>query len=108
VIAALLKKVAARGGARSYVGRLLAELERETITTPSTAGPSPVSLIEPLSERELEVLRLLTTPLSQPEIADRLTVSVNTIRTHARHIYAKLDVHSRMEAVERAEELGLL
>jgi len=107
-IAALLRKVARRGVATSYVSRLLAELESEATTIPSTAEPSPVTWIEPLSERELEVLRLLRTPLSQREIADRLTVSVNTVRTHARHIYEKLDVHSRLEAVERAEELGLL
>ncbi len=107
-IAGLLRKVAARGVATSYVSRLLAELGSEAATIPSTAEPSPATLIEPLSERELEVLRLLRTSLSQREIAERLIVSVNTIRTHTRHIYAKLDVHSRLEAVERAEELGLL
>jgi LuxR family maltose regulon positive regulatory protein len=107
-IAGLLRKVAARGVAAGYVSRLLAEMESKDQGTPPTAKPSPVSLIEPLSERELEVLQLLRTPLSQREIAGRLTVSVNTVRTHAKHIYAKLDVHSRLEAVERAEELGLL
>ena len=107
-IAALLRRVAGRGVATSYVRRLLDELGSEATAMPSTAGPSPATWIEPLSERELEVLRLLRTPLSQREIADRLTVSVNTVRTHAKHIYEKLDVHSRLEAVDRAEALGLL
>jgi LuxR family maltose regulon positive regulatory protein len=61
-----------------------------------------------LSERELQVLQLLATSLTQPEIASRLYVSINTIRTHVKHIYAKLGVHSRTAAVERAEELHLL
>jgi LuxR family maltose regulon positive regulatory protein len=65
-------------------------------------------LAEPLSEAELRVLRYLPTNLRAPEIAGELFVSVNTVRTHMRHIYAKLGVHQRAEAVERARELGLL
>ena len=65
-------------------------------------------LVEALSPRETEVLRLLTTHLSHAEMADELVVSVNTVRSHVKSIYSKLDVHSRMEAVERARELGLL
>jgi LuxR family maltose regulon positive regulatory protein len=65
-------------------------------------------MLDPLTERELEVLRLLRTSLSLPEIADRLVISANTVRSHAKHIYAKLDVHSRVDAVERAQDLGLL
>jgi len=64
--------------------------------------------VEPLSERELEVLRLLRSALPQREIAEELYISINTVRSHVKHIYAKLGVHSRLEAVERAEELGLL
>ena len=63
---------------------------------------------EGLSERELEVLRLLATELSGPEIARRLFVSVNTLRTHTKHIFTKLDVNTRRAAVRRAAELGLL
>jgi len=66
------------------------------------------SLIEPLSARELEVLRLLTTSLSSTEVAQELFVSVNTIRSHVKSIYRKLDVHRRMDAVRRAKELELL
>jgi LuxR family transcriptional regulator, maltose regulon positive regulatory protein len=65
-------------------------------------------LAEPLSESELRVLRYLPTNLQAPEIASELFVSVNTIRTHMRHLYAKLGVHRRTEAVARARELGLL
>jgi LuxR family maltose regulon positive regulatory protein len=73
-------------------------------------GPARVTeaLIEPLSERELEVLHNLNGPLSTPEIAEQLVVSANTIRTHIKSIYGKLDVHGRSGAVRRAHELGLL
>jgi LuxR family maltose regulon positive regulatory protein len=66
------------------------------------------TLREPLSQAEIRVLRYLPTSLSVPEIADQLYLSVNTIRTHMRHVYDKLDVHRRHEAVERARTLGLL
>jgi DNA-binding CsgD family transcriptional regulator len=66
------------------------------------------TLREPLSYSELRVLRYLPTTLSGPEIAAELTLSLNTIKTHMRHIYAKLDVHNRREAVERSRTLGLL
>ncbi|MBV8997690.1 MAG: response regulator transcription factor [Solirubrobacterales bacterium] len=65
-------------------------------------------LQEPLSESELRVLRYLPTNLRGPEIADELFVSPNTISVHLRHVYAKLGVHSRADAVNRARELGLL
>ena len=78
------------------------------------AGSSPVprgepaELIEDLSEAELRVLRYLPSNLKAPEIAAELCVSGNTVRTHLRHIYLKLDAHDRNTAVERARELGLL
>ena len=65
-------------------------------------------LIEPLSERELEVLRLLRTDLNGPEIARECMVSLSTVRTHTQNIYAKLGVNNRRAAVRRAEELDLL
>jgi LuxR family transcriptional regulator, maltose regulon positive regulatory protein len=64
-------------------------------------------LIEPLSERELEVLRLLRTDLTGPEIARELVVSLNTMRTHTKNIYSKLGVDNRRAAIRRAEELKL-
>ena len=69
---------------------------------------APASLRDALSEAELRVVRYLPSNLKAPEIAGELYVSANTVRTHLRHIYAKLDAHSRAEAVERARELGLL
>jgi LuxR family maltose regulon positive regulatory protein len=65
-------------------------------------------LIEPLSDRELEVLSLLTTHLSGPEIAAQLHISHNTFKTHTKNIYGKLEVQSRNQAVKNARELGLL
>ena len=65
-------------------------------------------LLEDLSEAELRVIRYLPSNLKAPEIASELFVSPNTVRTHLRHIYSKLEVHSRSEAVERVRELGLL
>jgi LuxR family maltose regulon positive regulatory protein len=81
----------------------------EAAVAPAT-GPSPTTqpLVDPLSERELEVLRLLHGDLDGPEIAGHLFVSVNTVRTHTKNIYAKLGVNSRRAAVRRATELGLL
>ena len=66
------------------------------------------SLPEPLTESEVRVLRLLATDLSKREIGNKLYVSVNTVKTHVKHLYAKLDVQTRRQAVERARALGLL
>jgi LuxR family transcriptional regulator, maltose regulon positive regulatory protein len=76
----------------------------------SSAAPpgEPPSLHEPLSQAETRVLRYLPTNLTVPEIAGQLYLSVNTIQTHMRHVYAKLSAHRRHEAVERARVLGLL
>jgi LuxR family transcriptional regulator, maltose regulon positive regulatory protein len=75
---------------------------------PATRRDEPDRLREPLSRSEVRVLRFLPTNLSAPEIAGQLSVSVNTIRTHMRHLYEKLGAHSRTEAVEQARNLGLL
>jgi LuxR family transcriptional regulator, maltose regulon positive regulatory protein len=76
--------------------------------TPAARPEDAEPLREPLSDSELRVLRYLPTNLPAPEIAADLFVSLNTIRTHMRHLYAKLGVHSRADAVKRARELGLL
>lgn len=65
-------------------------------------------LIEPLSSQERRVLRLLAADLSYPEIANELVVSLNTIKTHVKNIYGKLDVHSREEAAQLARQLHLV
>jgi LuxR family transcriptional regulator, maltose regulon positive regulatory protein len=102
-MAALLKALAKQTTAPGYVRRLLAATGR-------TEHDAPVArpLIEPLSERELDVLRLLGTDLDGPDIARELSVSLNTMRTHTRNIYAKLGVTSRRAAVRQAQDLDLL
>ena len=65
-------------------------------------------LLDPLSDRELDVLRLLRSDLDGPAIARELVVSLNTVRTHTKHIYTKLGVNNRRAAVSRAHQLGLL
>jgi LuxR family maltose regulon positive regulatory protein len=83
------------------------QTDRSTLTSSSIAS-GDYSMVEPLSERELEVLSLLATHLSGPEIADRLDISINTYKTHAKNIYGKLGVSSRNKAVVNARALGLL
>jgi LuxR family maltose regulon positive regulatory protein len=89
------------------VEKLLAIFGRPT-DTQSTINHQPSTMIEPLSEREIEVLRLLGTELNGPEIARQLVVSLSTLRTHTQNIYSKLGVNNRRAAVRRAEELNLL
>jgi LuxR family maltose regulon positive regulatory protein len=106
---------------KAYIQKLLSafdELKKIGTTSPTSkrkTGSSireeqavnPQPLIEPLSERELEVLRMLRTELSGPEIARQQMVSLSTIRTHTQRIFAKLGVNNRRTAVRRAEELDL-
>ncbi len=100
-MATLLRAVAKRAIAPGHVRRLLAAVEDGAGT------PVEQDLIEPLSERELDVLRLLGTDLDGPDIARHLGVSLHTVRSHSKHIYTKLGVNNRRAAVRRAGELGL-
>jgi LuxR family maltose regulon positive regulatory protein len=102
-MAALLRAVARQGPVGDYVRRLLV-----AIATTEDSPPVHQGLIDPLSGRELDVLRLLASDLDGPGIARELVVSLNTVRTHTSHIYAKLGVTNRRAAVRRAEELALL
>jgi LuxR family maltose regulon positive regulatory protein len=102
-MASLLQHAAKHGLARNYVGQLLTVIGSAEDKTPPNQG-----LIEPLSERELDVLRLLGSDLDGPGIARELTVSLNTVRTHTKNIYSKLGVNNRRAAVRRAVELALL
>jgi LuxR family maltose regulon positive regulatory protein len=108
-MASLLRAAAKQGTAGNYVRRLLAAIGASGASG-ATEHDSPVkqALIEPLSERELEVLRLLGTDLDGPAIARELMVSLHTVRTHTKHIYAKLAVTNRRAAVRRAQELDLV
>ena len=84
---------------------------RATVAWPQTEvepAAEHLPLSEALSPAETRVLRYLPTLLSLREIGDELYLSVNTIKVHVRHIYAKLEVHSRRRAAERARALGLL
>lgn len=91
-----------------YVDKLLAAFTQPVATPKSAIIHQKSDMIEPLSERELEVLKLLRSELSGPEIAGQLIVSLNTLRTHTNNIYNKLGVNNRRAAVHRAEELDLL
>jgi LuxR family maltose regulon positive regulatory protein len=93
----------------AWVGTLLAACPPEGSPTARAGGrPARQDLVDPLSQRELEVLRLLATDLSGPELARHLVVSLNTVRTHTRNVYGKLGVNGRRAAVSRARELNLL
>lgn len=99
----LLQAVAAQGTSAAYIDRIL-----DTSPQPPPHRATQQPLVDPLSDRELDVLRLLNSELTGPEIAGELMVSVNTIRTHTKNIYSKLGVTSRRAAVRHAEELHLL
>ena len=109
-MARLLYEAAARGIALDYVRRLLAAfpVDQPAQAVPSESQVPESGLVEPLSERELEVLELIAEGLTNQEIASRLFVSLNTVKAHTRNVYGKLDVHSRTQALTRARALGIL
>jgi LuxR family transcriptional regulator, maltose regulon positive regulatory protein len=117
-MAHLLAAAVRQGIAASYAGHLLRgfpeaqSAEHPAQNSDTSAARSTLergsSLVEPLSQRELDVLRLLGTDLSGPDIARELMVSLNTLRTHTKNIYDKLGVNNRRAAVHRAAELELL
>ena len=81
---------------------------RMTRTSPAPRNDNPARLVEPLTDRELDILRLLVKRLSNDEIAHTLILSVSTVKWYVKQIFGKLEVHSRAEAVARATQLGLL
>jgi len=98
---------------QSYVMKLLAafpsELVPAAVQTHKTSAALPASyLVDPLSERELEVLKLIADGLSNPEIARKLFVAISTVKRHINNIYAKLNVHTRTQALAKGRELKLL
>jgi LuxR family maltose regulon positive regulatory protein len=109
-MARLLREAAARGIAPHYTQQVLAafspvgpgQLRTGRVDAPHAA------LVDPLSERELEVLQCIADGLSNQEIASRLYLSLHTVKVHSRNIYGKLDVHNRTQAVARARALGML
>jgi LuxR family maltose regulon positive regulatory protein len=124
-IAHLLREAAARAILPDYTGRLLAafpepdketrrqgdkEIDRASVSPISRSPglPASQSLVEPLSQRELQVLRLFNSELSGPEIARELVIALSTVRTYTKSIYGKLNVTNRRAAVKRAIELDLI
>ncbi len=106
-VPALLERYARhRTDHADLVGELLRLIGVDDRVSPVHATRSPRD--ELLTESEARVLRFLPTNLSKREIADELYVSLNTVKTHVKHIYAKLDVQTRRQAVERASALGIL
>jgi LuxR family maltose regulon positive regulatory protein len=117
----LLGEAASRGISRNYIGQILAVVAMPTTLDTGREGDAAqlgrASYIhqahwlesgEHLSDRELEVLRLMAQGASNHEIAEQLVITVGTVKSHINHILVKLDVHNRTEAVARARGLGLL
>ena len=115
----LLREASAREIMPDYTDKLLAALERPRAqlrgfesekrnNEDNPALPPAQPLIEPLSQRELEILKLISQGLSNREIGERLFLALDTIKGHNRKIFDKLQVQSRTEAIARARELGLL
>jgi LuxR family maltose regulon positive regulatory protein len=105
------QQAAARGIPLGYLGRLVRAFQQATAASCLPTGPSTTvvpGLVEPLSERELEVLRLLAAGRQNQQIAEELVVAVNTVKKHVAHILDKLGAANRTEATARARELGLL
>ncbi len=117
-LAHLLSAAATRGSAPDYIARLLAAFPdfATNATTPSkiqnptlvVSKANPSKMVEPLSQRELEILRLVAQGLSNREIGKKLFLALDTVKGHNRRIYGKLQVQRRTEAIARARELGLL
>ena len=109
-MARLLYQALAQGVEPAYTRRLLATFpvgESEHTTSSLPRGPES-EWVEPLSEREREVLHLIAEGLSNQEVAARLYLSLHTVKVHARNIYAKLGVTSRTQAVAKGKALGIL
>ena len=109
-----LLQLASRQGIRTeYINKLLPAfksrgLSKKPVITKTQPIEQGTALIEPLSERELQVLRLLQSAMTSEEISRELLISVNTARTHIRNVYGKLAVHGRIEAIQKAKELKLI
>ena len=102
----LLAAVTAAAGAATRAIRRAPTRQRSSRPGPASGGRT--ELVDPLSDRELDVLRLLGSDLDGPAIARELVVSLNTVRTHTKHIYTKLGVNSRRAAISKAHQLDLL
>jgi LuxR family maltose regulon positive regulatory protein len=107
-MARLLYQAVAQGISPLYAGKLLRVLSNERSSRASSQKSRPDGLIEPLSARELEVLRLIAEGLSNNEIAGRLHISLSTVKGHTTNIFGKLGAKNRTQAIAQARSLGLL
>ncbi|MGD2207153.1 MAG: LuxR C-terminal-related transcriptional regulator [Anaerolineae bacterium] len=103
-VACLLRRALTQGIASGYASWLLATFDER----PSTISPATQALVEPLTERETEVLHLIAAGLTNREIAQELVIAVSTVKSHINHLYGKLEVKNRTQAVARGRELDLL
>lgn len=115
ILAELAKNNAGRGETSAWLQRITAAVsglaeagDEHGVPPAAAAAASQADLIEPLSARELEVLRLIAAGLSNREIADKLVITVSAVKKHSGNIYGKLNVNSRTQAVSRARQAGLL
>jgi LuxR family maltose regulon positive regulatory protein len=109
LMAQLLSEAVARGIMPNYCGRLLAVFEAEGQKIEHEPDPSPAqSLIDPLTNREIEILTLIAAGLKNKEIAEQLVISLNTVLYHIKNIYSKLGVNKRTLAIAKAKELNLI
>jgi LuxR family transcriptional regulator, maltose regulon positive regulatory protein len=105
----LLSEAMALGRMPDYIRKVLTAYEAEQQQSENSLSPPPAQpLLEPLSSRELEVLRLVAAGLSNQEISERLFLALGTVKGHNQNIFGKLGVQRRTEAIARARELGLL
>lgn len=107
-MAHLLARLSGQGAASSFIAQILQAFPPSALGEPRPPHPTQASLVEPLTDRELEVLALLARRLSAKEIARRLVISDRTVKRHTANIYQKLGVHGRREAAAQAAALGLL
>jgi LuxR family maltose regulon positive regulatory protein len=114
-MARLLQKAVSQKIASNCAAKLLSVFDdssspapRAVPEMPATSVSQHLSMIEPLTRREVEILQLICAGYSNREIAERLSVTLNTVKKHTSHIYGKLDVKSRTQAIARAQEIGLL
>ena len=105
---ALLGHATADGPASAYARRLLSAFETPARLAPTPLQAVPAALVEPLTRREVEILRLIAAGMRNQEIAEQLFISLSTVKRHVANAYGKLGASHRTEAVARANALDLL